>query len=305
MSRSPRRRFRFSFEVVVPACPAATAVWVPWPIEDGCQSLLSSALPPGLAAVRGHDRQADNRSVCFEVPASPQKRAFEVTFEVERRGCASAPPSAAGYAAPPGGNLALAAFLRADRKVPLDGVIGEQASRLGSPLQPPLVLARRAYDYLLETLTYDGRGCTPDRADELGDLPKACSLHLGTCTDFHGLFVGYLRALGVPARFTFGFNIPRGRTEGRIGGYHCWAAVADPAGDWFPVDVSEARKRPELTDFYFGSLDPDRIAFTHDRDVNLEPLQKTGPLDKFIFPHAESGAQAVTLELGFRFEESS
>src|SRR3712207_7840796 len=44
----------------------------------------------------------------------------------------------------------------------------------------------------------------------------------------------------------------------RFRSYHCWAAFAPAGRGWVPVDISEADKHPEMTDYYFGNLTADR-----------------------------------------------
>jgi transglutaminase-like putative cysteine protease len=298
-----RRSVRFTYEVSVGPSDAPTLVWVPRPIDDEWQRVIGEALPPNVPSERGRDEETGTSMLQFTLPAARDEQRLEVSFTVERRERQHAVESGARYARPPQADGRMAAFLRSDARVRTDGPTLERARAIASMDEPPLVIARKIYDHLLATLDYDSRGCTPDRAHELGDLEMACDLRSGTCTEFHGLFVAYARALGVPARFTFGYNIPRGKTEGSIAGYHCWADIAHPDGTWFPLDVSEAWKRRELVDFYFGALDANRVAFTYGRDLQLVPPQSAPRLDRFIMPYAESGGAEVYTVLAFRFSE--
>jgi transglutaminase-like putative cysteine protease len=156
-------------------------------------------------------------------------------------------------------------------------------------------------------MEYDMAGCTPERAAELGNLERACDLRKGTCTEFHGIFIARVRAVGVPARIHFGFNVPVGKTKGLIAGYHCWCEVFLPELGWFPVDVTEAIKErmkgppPERADFFFGGLNCHRVELTSGRDVNLAPTQAGGPIDKLIFPYAVRGREEAHPNLRFRF----
>ena len=59
-----------------------------------------------------------------------------------------------------------------------------------------------------------------------------------------------------------------------------------------PFDASEAWKDKRFDD-YFGSLPSDRIAFTIGRDLVLAPAQQGGPLNDFIYPHAEVDGQPL------------
>lgn len=118
-----------------------------------------------------------------------------------------------------------------------------------------------------------------------GDFWYTCDYRKGNCTDYHSFFIGLSRSLKIPSFFEIGLSIPEGK-EGKIYGYHCWAYFySEPL--WIPVDISEADKKASLRDYYFGKLDPRRIAFTRGRDIIFEPPQKGEPLNYFIFPYAE------------------
>ena len=54
-----------------------------------------------------------------------------------------------------------------------------------------------------------------------------------------------------------------------------------------PVDISEADKTPEKTDYFFGTICQNRFSMTSGRDLVLEPRQQGGPVNFFIYPYAE------------------
>jgi hypothetical protein len=56
---------------------------------------------------------------------------------------------------------------------------------------------------------------------------------------------------------------------------------------WVPVDISEADKRPEMSDYYFGNLTAHRVTFTVGRDLTLVPKQAGPALNFFVYPHVE------------------
>ena len=123
--------------------------------------------------------------------------------------------------------------------------------------------ARALYDWGWDHMQYDksvpGFG--------LGDIPYCLKVGKGNCTDFHTLFIALARASGIPARWSTGF--PRAYGDGTPGGppqeekgYHCWAEFYAPGAGWVPVDIAEARKHPELKDYFFGGLSGNRILFT-------------------------------------------
>ena len=110
----------------------------------------------------------------------------------------------------------------------------------------------------------------------------------GNCTDFHTLFIALARASGIPARWNMGFPLAYGDggADGaqEVKGYHCWAEFYAPGAGWVPVDISEARKHPELKAYFFGGLSGNRVLFTRARDVLLEPDGKGRRLNYFIYP---------------------
>ena len=136
-----------------------------------------------------------------------------------------------------------------------------------------------------------------------GDSVWACDSRHGNCTDFHSLFISICREQDIPARFEIGFPISAQRGQGDVGGYHCWAKfVADQA--WVPVDISEADKNPEKTDYFFGNLTENRIAFTIGRDLQLVPAQQDGPVNFLVYPYAEvSGKKHEALRKSFKYSD--
>jgi transglutaminase-like putative cysteine protease len=169
--------------------------------------------------------------------------------------------------------------------IPLDGKVSAIAASMQIP-DDPRAAARALYDHTLERMKYD----KPDDGGGWGrgDAEWACDARYGNCTDFHSYFMGLARARGMAARFEMGFPIPAGDEEvAQVGGYHCWAYVWIEGHGWWPVDISEADKYPEKTDYFFGRLDPDRVTMTGGRDLQLEPAPAQGPVNFFVYPYVE------------------
>ena len=114
-----------------------------------------------------------------------------------------------------------------------------------------------------------------------GNSNYACDIGVGNCTDYHSYFISLCRTLDVPARFHMGFPIPSQENEGKVKGYHCWAEYYED-GQWHPVDISEADKDPSKADYFFGTLDNDRVGFTTGRDLVL--VNHTDPVNFFGYP---------------------
>jgi transglutaminase-like putative cysteine protease len=131
--------------------------------------------------------------------------------------------------------------------------------------QTDLEKARAIYNHVVATVTYDKSGKGWGR----GDIYYACDARRGNCTDFHAIFIGHARAVGIPARFSIGFPVPAERGAGKIAGYHCWAEFYAQGLGWIPADASEAAKAPSHREYFFGHLDENRVQFSTGRDLIL------------------------------------
>jgi hypothetical protein len=69
------------------------------------------------------------------------------------------------------------------------------------------------------------------------------------------------------------------------------------------VDASEAHKRPELQEHYFGGLDAHRVELTVGRDLDL-PGAAVGDLNFVVYPHVEvDGVLHEAVDTEFRFQD--
>ena len=195
-------------------------------------------------------------------------------------------------------------YLQPDRLVPLDDTIRKWAREVvdAAGARTDLEKARAIYNHVVATVKYDKTGKGWGR----GDIYYACENRRGNCTDFHAIFIGYARAMGVPARFTIGFPVPAQRGEGRIAGYHCWAEFFAAGNGWVPVDASEAAKDPSRREYFFGALDENRVEFSRGRDLVLNPPQQGEPLNYFVFPYAEiDGKPQAGIETTVSYRDSA
>jgi transglutaminase-like putative cysteine protease len=185
----------------------------------------------------------------------------------------------------------LAQYLKPDRLVPLDDQIRAWAREVvqKANAHTDLEMARAIYNHVVSTVKYDKTGTGWGR----GDIYYACEERRGNCTDFHAIFIGYARAMGIPARFAIGFPLPLERGEGKIAGYHCWAEFYAKGIGWVPVDASEAAKNPSKREYFFGAHDENRLELSKGRDVALAPRQKGEPLNYFVYPYAEIDGKTV------------
>jgi transglutaminase-like putative cysteine protease len=287
------RRFEFEYKAVVKDIPAGTQkveVWIPVPHNDDWQQIRSLRVetPAHYEIATG---PLGNHMLHLTI-AQPTEAAIPVTmhFEATRREHIQTRLTQAGGGDLPKENLAQ--YLKPDRLVPLDdkirGWAREVVDQAGA--KTDLEMARAIYNHIVATVKYDKTG----KGWGNGDIYYACDARRGNCTDFHAIFIGYSRALGIPARFAIGFPLPADRGEGKIGGYHCWAEFYAKGIGWVPVDASEAAKNPAKREYFFGAHDENRVEFSRGRDVVLDPRQHGEPLNYFIYPYAEVDGQKYT-----------
>jgi transglutaminase-like putative cysteine protease len=300
----PVRSFEFTYLTRIPSLPAdakISRIWIPLPQSDSYQAISELKIESPFPYAMHRDSEYGNEYLYLEVPAAKIAGPAEVRFNFqvtrqEHRVALGAHPIAA-YGAADSGDLHR--FLQPDRRVPLQGIIGELSAQETRGIQDPLAKARAIYNYVIATMRYDKSGTGWGN----GDAIWACTAKRGNCTDFHSLFIGMMRAAGIPARFEIGFPLPADQHAGTIPGYHCWAQFyVEPYG-WIPVDASEAWKHPEKKNYFFGAHDDNRLQFSIGRDIRLEPPQQSDPLNYFIYPYAELDGKPLALESKFSFQD--
>jgi transglutaminase-like putative cysteine protease len=301
---APLRNFEFTYLARIPVLPAdakISRIWIPLPQSDRYQTIGNLKIETSFTYTKLRDPEYGNEYVYLLVPAakitepSEVRVSFEVTRHEDRVLLEAHPVTVqSGLTSPD-----IQRFLQPDRRVPLDGVIAELSAQETHGLQDPLAKARAIYNYVIATIRYDKSGTGWGN----GDAIWACTAKRGNCTDFHSLFIGMMRAAGIPARFEIGFPLPSDQHDGAVPGYHCWAEFyVEPYG-WIPVDASEAWKHPDQKDYFFGALDDNRLQFTVGRDIRLNPPQQGDPLNYFVYPYAEVDGKPFGLESKFSFRD--
>ena len=303
------RTFAFTYQVHVPASKDAQGkllLWLPFPQQDAYQKIRDLQIDSPVAHSQGHDSEYGNSYILLQPTPAQLDSGFDVTLHfIATRLEHKVPldsPSAKLVAMNSSPAPDLQRYLEPDKLVPLTGVISDLARQQTAGDTATLAKARHIYDYVVATMRYDKSGEGWGR----GDAVWACTSKRGNCTDFHSLFIGMMRASGIPARFEIGFPLPESKSEGDIPGYHCWAEFYLNGVGWVPVDASEAWKNPAKRDYFFGGHDVNRIFFTYGRDLRLSPEQRGDPLNYFIYPYAELNGKPFTgLQTHFSFRDLS
>jgi transglutaminase-like putative cysteine protease len=282
------RSFEFTYEASVESVPAGAKqvrLWIPLPIDTPDQKIEDVRIVASHPYEVHEIENGFGKSVCVTSSGEPVK--VQAKFKATR------------YETK-GGKLAYAQLeesLEPDRMIPLDGKVAAVAATLPDR-ETSVSTAKVLYDHTLERMQYGKPEGVPWGR---GDAEWACDAKLGNCTDFHSYFMGLARTKKIPARFEMGFSIPAGGDEvAKVPGYHCWAYFWSDAEGWVPVDISEADKAPEKAEYYFGTLDENRVTMTGGRDILLTPKPAKGALNFFVYPYAEvDGAEFKDVQKAF------
>ncbi len=279
--------YEVSYTIDLTELPAQQAVnlWVPLPVSDHNQQVVTSDQSPSTGNWRSRDivDNRGNRIAEFVLPADPARvRELEFRYTIRRKPSSGLTGDHLGDYDDP------TDFLGDARKIPLDGLIATIAREQKGTISSKNKLQRHYYDYIYDTMTYSKEG---DGWGQ-GDAIWACQSRYGNCTDFHSLYIGLVRSQDIPARFKIGFPLSASERNGRHDGYHCWAEVYNDTKGWVPLDASEAKKAGRRDDYY-GTIPSDRIEFTQGRDLVLSPRQRGMPINYFIYPYAESATTII------------
>jgi transglutaminase-like putative cysteine protease len=300
------RTFRFTYNFSVKDIPSGAKrvrVWVPVPHSDQHQTVRVLAVKAPGETRMTQEPEYGNRMMYAEIQNSvPSKAEFTLAYQITRREY-----SRGDYGQlkrtdrkPSLAPASMTRLIAPDNLIPTDGRIKELAAEVTGSQSGAVAKAKAAYDYLFMNMRYDKTGSGWGRGDALW----ACDAKRGNCTDFHSPFIGMLRADRIPARFDIGFPLPEGKDKGDIAGYHCWAEFYAPKTGWIPVDISEAWKAKEKRDYFFGSIDANRVQLSTGRDIILSPNQDGPALNYFVYPYVEiDGKPYEGLEKQFSFEE--
>jgi transglutaminase-like putative cysteine protease len=301
------RTFHFAYSATVKDLPSGkrrVRVWIPLATSDVNQKVVVNRIESLVPTRVTREPRYGNRILYAEVrDVSRSQYTFRIMYEITRKQYSKGDYSSLlRYDRERGAQAArLDRFLKPDRLVPTDGKMKQIADENTRDQNGAVAKAHALYDYVFKTLRYDKSGTGWGRGDSLW----ACDAKHGNCTDFHSLFISLARAEHIPARFEIGFPVPEGQRQGTIPGYHCWAEFYVNGPGWVPVDISEAWKNPAKHDYFFGTLDANRVQLSIGRDLALVPRQDGPPLNYLVYPYVEvDGRPYDRLENTFAFQEA-
>ena len=138
-------------------------------------------------------------------------------------------------------------------------LIVELASQVAGEEQNPYRMARKFYDYIIQTMRFHN-------TEGLQGALSAAQEKRGEAGDYAALFVALCRAKGIPARPVVGYSARSGLDQANV-----WAEFyVEPFG-WIPVDILMGQHQASLQNYYFGNLDNNRIIINKGYNIPLVP----------------------------------
>jgi transglutaminase-like putative cysteine protease len=204
-----------------------------------------------------------------------------------------------------------ALFTKATALIPTDGVVKQTSDRIVAGANSDLAKAQAIYAWLVANTQRIAatRGCgSGDIKAMLASEPLG-----GKCADINGLFVGLVRAAGLPARDLYGIRVTPSRFGYKSLGaastdvtkaQHCRADVWLEGIGWTPMDAADVRKvmleeppthlsadEPKVVaarEKLIGACEGNWVAFNCAHDVAL-PGASGGPVGFLMYPEGEVG----------------
>ncbi len=287
-----------------------TRVWVPLPsVNAEYQKALGSQWSGNARVMRETtDGKYGAAMVCAEFAEGEPAPVLEVTsrFQSQDRALdwSKRTPAAEDAAA-------LKAWIAPTDFMPTDGIVRQTADEITKGQRTDVEKTRAVYEWILATTYREPkvRGCG------VGDIKAMLETKNfgGKCGDINGLFVGLLRAAGVPARDIYGIRVAPSAFGYRSLGagtanvsraQHCRAEVFLRDYGWVAMDPADVTKvareetsepikmdhalvqavRPKL----FGGWEGNWLAYNVAHDVELPGSTTPGKLAFLMYPQCET-----------------
>jgi transglutaminase-like putative cysteine protease len=287
-----------------------TKVWLPQPLVENTsfQRVLTSNVQCDGGITTFHkDPRSNMKKVAVEFPAGKNPAVTTMHPVSTRNWSVSLTASFPKKQPVP---QSVTTFLQPTRYIPTDGIVKSTADEIVKGATMDVEETHAIYEWIVAN-TYRNpkvRGCGVGDIRpmlETGDLG-------GKCADLNALFVGLVKASGIPARDAYGIRVGPSEFEARSLGVssdviskaqHCRAEVFLTGFGWVPMDPADLREvileepggNLVLTDTkvqavkqrLFGSWEMNWMAYNYAQDVAL-PGSSGPPLHFFMYPQAET-----------------
>lgn len=306
VSEAKERQVAVSFHsnLNAPANSKNVSLWIPYPVSDENQAVKKGSIDGNYSSHGIYKEKEFGNPLLYAEWNNPIKdRNLTYTFTITRKELIRKdfPKGESSF-----NQKEFEKYLTATSLSPTVGKVKEKAEAITKDKKTTLAKARAIYDWIVDNMYRDPqiKGCG------FGEVESLLESLGGKCGDIHSVYVALARSVGVPAREVFGIRIPAGKEGDMTKAQHCWAEFYLPGYGWVPVDPSDVRKimlEKKLTlgeekgyrEYYFGAVDESRIAYGTGRDLILEPPQKDGKLNYFMYPYAEADGKALDDLFGF------
>jgi transglutaminase-like putative cysteine protease len=312
------RAFEITTRVEVLNPAGTTRVWVPLPLAEDTDyhRPLGHTLGGNAGSVQVvRDPKYGAAIAVAEWPAGVAAPALEVIARIstrDRQFDPSAPAKGVTEEA-----AVLRRYLEPSDLIPTDGIVEATAREIVGGAKTDVEKTRALYEWIVDNTFRDPkvRGCG------LGDIKTMLETKNlgGKCADLNALFVGFARAVGIPARDVYGIRVADSaefKSLGKSGditrAQHCRAEFYLAGHGWVAVDPADVRKvvleeRPgglPLADpqvqkaraKLFGAWEMNWMAYNRAHDVKL-PGSAGAPVAFLMYPQAEtSGARRDPLD---------
>ena len=170
-----------------------------------------------------------------------------------------------------------------------DPKIVDLANQVSGEETNPYRLARKFYDYVIDTAKYKLLG------EGLLGAKYLVNNGVGECGDYASLFIALARAKGIPARPVVGYWAISGVNQ-----THVWAEFYVQDLGWIPVDPTIGQDR--MRDYYFGNMDNQRVILNKGFNIKLTPIAPDNYVAPFLqiplwwYWGSSGNANAMTIE---------
>lgn len=305
------RTFQIVTRLEIAGPEGRTQAWVPVPAvnePDWFKSLDTTWISNGKAGLV-RDPKYGSELVHVQWKDGETKPAIEVVSRISTR-------DRAIDLSQPGNAKSLSAaehtlYTKGTELIPVDGVVKETSDRIVAGAGTDLEKARAIYEWIVANTSRDGkvRGCG------IGDIALMLKMGAlsGKCADINALYVGLVRAAGIPARDVYGIRVAPSKfgykslgagSEVITKAQHCRAETFIAGHGWVATDPADVRKvvleeppgnltlsNPKVVDArktLFGAWEGNWLAYNFAHDVTL-PGSTGSKLGFLMYPQAECG----------------
>jgi len=305
-------RFEISTLVEIASPQGEVHAWVPLPSvnEKDWIKVIDSSWTSNGNAEMARDPHYGAEMLHVQWDAEQKAPTVEVTSTVLT--C----DRAVDFSQPDNAGMALSAAERelntaGTELIPTDGIVKQTSDKIVTGKRTDLDRARAIYDWVVGNTFRDpkARGCG---VGDVASMLKAGNLG-GKCADLNALFVGLVRAAGIPARDIYGIRAAPSKfgykslgvsSEVITKAQHCRAEVYLDDYGWIAADPADVRKvvleeppgelaidNPKVVaarDMLFGGWEGNWLAYNTAHDVAL-PGSAGPKLGFLMYPEAECG----------------